>query len=99
VSGDAVSSVPLGVTAALTFSDGRVDVEAGCNNGGGTVDITATTLGFGPIVLTKMACGPDAMAVEGAVGAALLGTVAYTIEADTLTLDAGGVGLVLRATP
>ena len=35
ISGDAVSSVPAGVIAALTFSDGRVDVEAGCNTGGG----------------------------------------------------------------
>jgi heat shock protein HslJ len=99
VSGDAVSSVPLGVTAALTFSDGRVDVEAGCNNGGGTVDITATTLGFGPIALTERACGGPAMAVEQAVGAVLSSSVNYSIEAGTLTLDAGNAGLVLRATP
>jgi heat shock protein HslJ len=99
VSGDAVSSVPLGVTAALTFSDGRVDVEAGCNNGGGTVDITATTLGFGPIALTKMACGGPAMAVEQAILAVLNGTAVYEIEADVLTITAGERGLMLRATP
>ncbi|OGO54295.1 MAG: hypothetical protein A2V84_02345 [Chloroflexi bacterium RBG_16_70_13] len=97
VSGGAVSSVPAGVTAALTFSDGRVDVEAGCNRGGGSVAITATTLGFGPIALTKMACGANAMAVEAAVGAVLSGTVTYSIVAGTLTLDAGGPGLILRA--
>jgi heat shock protein HslJ len=99
VSGEAVSSVPLGVTAALTFSDGRVGVEAGCNNGGGTVDITATTLGFGPIALTKMACGGPAMAVEQAVLAVLNGTAPYEIEADVLTIRAGERGLMLRATP
>ena len=44
VSAGAVSSVPVGVTAALTFSDGRVDVEAGCNEGGGAVQVTDTTL-------------------------------------------------------
>src|SRR3990172_9157063 len=38
ISGDAVSNVPVGVTAALTFSDGLVDVEAGCNRGGGTAE-------------------------------------------------------------
>jgi heat shock protein HslJ len=99
VSGGAVSSLPIGVTAALTFSDGRVDVEAGCNGGGGAVQVTDTTLVFGPIGLTKMACAPDAMAVEGTVTAVLSGAAGYTIEAGTLTLDAGGAGLMLRAAP
>ena len=99
ISGDAVSSVPVGVTAALTFSDGRVDVEAGCNQGGGTADVGDTTITFGPIALTKMACAPDAMTVEGVVAAVLSGEVAYTIEAGSLTLDAGGGGLMLRAEP
>jgi heat shock protein HslJ len=99
ISGSAVSSVPLGVTAALTFSDGRVDVEAGCNSGGGTVEVGETTLAFGGIGLTRMACGPDAMATEQAVMAVLSGTVGYTIEAGTLTLDAGGRGLILSAAP
>ncbi len=99
ISGDSVSSVPLGVTAALTFSDGRVDVEAGCNRGGGSVKVTDTTLAFGPIERTTKACGPDAMAVEEAVMAVLSGQAGYTIEAGSLTLDAGDVGLMLRAEP
>jgi heat shock protein HslJ len=99
ISGDAVSSVPVGVTAALTFSDGRVDVEAGCNEGGGTVRIADGTIDFGPIGLTKKACPPGMMAVEGAVTAVLAGSVGYDIEAGVLTLDAGNVGLMLRATP
>jgi len=98
-SGDAVSSVPAGVTAALAFSAGRVDVEAGCNRGGGAVEIDSTTLAFGAIALTKMACGPAAMAVEQVVSAVLSGTVSYSIEAASLTLDAGGAGLILRAAP
>jgi heat shock protein HslJ len=99
VSGDAVSSVPAGVVATLVFSDGAVAVEAGCNSGGGTADIGETTVTFGPIALTEMACGADAMAVEQAVTAALAGTATYEIEADVLTLNAGGVGLLLRAEP
>lgn len=99
VSGDAVSSVPVGVTAALTFSDGRVDVEAGCNRGGATAEVGDTTITFGPVALTKMACAPDAMAVEQVVAAVLSGEVAYAIEAGTLTLVAGGAGLMLRAEP
>jgi heat shock protein HslJ len=99
VAGDAVSSVPAGVIAALTFADGRVEVEAGCNTGGGAIRVTETTIDFGPIGLTKMACEPGRMAVEQAVTTVLSGTVRYTIEAAILTLDAGGVGLMLRAAP
>jgi heat shock protein HslJ len=99
VSGGSVASVPAGVVAALTFGDGRVDVEAGCNTGGGGIRVTGTTIEVGPVALTKMACEPARMAVEQAIVTVLSGTVGYTIEAGTLTLDAGGVGLTLRATP
>jgi heat shock protein HslJ len=99
VSGDAVSSVPAGVVATLAFSDGEVAVEAGCNSGGGTAEIGETTITFGPIALTEMACGPDAMAVEQAVTAVLSGTADYAIEADSLSLSGAGVGLLLRAAP
>ena len=99
VSADAVSSVPVGVVAALTFEAGRVDVEAGCNQGGGSATVTDTTVTFGPIALTKMACEGGAMEVERAVSAVLSGEVLYTIEAGTLTLDGGAAGLTLRAAP
>ncbi len=99
VSVDAVSSVPAGVIAALIFDADRVEVEAGCNTGAGPVAIDDGTLTFGPIALTEMACAGDAWVVEQAVTAVLRGQVAYAIEADALTLDAGGVGLVLRAAP
>jgi heat shock protein HslJ len=97
VSGDAVSSVPVGVTASITIADGRVDVEAGCNMGGGAVEVTPDTLTFGPIATTKMACEAGPSAVESAVLAVLTGAVAYDIDADVLTLDAGGSGLIFRA--
>jgi heat shock protein HslJ len=99
VSGDAVSSVPAGVTAAIQISGGRVDVEAGCNRGGGSVEVTPDALGFGPLVLTKMACDAGPSAVEAAVVAVLTGAVGYTIDADTLTLDADEAGLIFRAAP
>ena len=99
VSGDAVSSVPIGVTASITIAGGRVDVEAGCNMGGGAVDVTANTLNFGPIATTKMACEAGPASVETTVLEVLSGTVDYTIDADVLTLDAGGAGLIFRAAP
>ncbi len=99
VNGEAVSSVPQGITASLTFTDGAVAVETGCNTGGGAVSVADGILAFGPISLTEMACGPGATALEQAMVAALTGKVAYAVEADTLTLDAGGAGLVLKASP
>lgn len=97
VSGDAVSSVPQGVTAAVTITNRQFHVETGCNTGGGSVQMTDTHLTVGPLALTKKACAVDAMALERAVTSVLSGEVAYTIEADVLTLTAGRAGLTLRA--
>jgi heat shock protein HslJ len=99
IAGEAVSSVPAGVTAALTFSEATVDVEAGCNRGTGDVGIGATSVTFGQVMLTAMACAEPAMSVERAVTAVLSGEVAYRIVADTLTLTSGASGLVLKAMP
>lgn len=99
VSGGAVSSVPAGVTASIQIVDGRVNLDTGCNTGGGTVAVTPGTLTFGPISLTKKACAPSAAGIETAVRAVLTGSVGYTINADVVTLDAGANGLILRATP
>lgn len=99
VSGDAVSSVPVGTTASIRIAGERVEVKPGCNTGGGTVEVTADTLTFGPIALTKMACEPGPMSVETAVVAVLSGAVTYTIDADVLTLHAGNAGLIFRAAP
>jgi heat shock protein HslJ len=97
VSGDAVSSLPAGLQAALVFSDGQVAVEAGCNSGGGAAQVADGTIQFGEIILTRLPCPHQAAAVEAAILAALAPRAGYTIEADVLTLDAGGVGLILRA--
>ena len=99
VTGEAVSSIPTGVTASLRIVDGQAEVRFGCNTGGGPVEVTPDTLTFGPMISTKMACEPDAMAMEAAVSTILAGTITYTIQVDTLTLDAGANGLILRAAP
>lgn len=97
--GDTVSSVPVGVTASMRIVDGQLELEAGCNIGGGSVVVTADTLAFGPLMLTKRACQAGPASVEQAVTSTLEGTVGYTINADLLTIDAGGPGLVFRAAP
>jgi heat shock protein HslJ len=97
--GDTASSVPAGVTASMRIVNGQLELNAGCNIGGGPVTVTADTLAFGPLMLTKRACQAGPASVEQAVTTTLNGTVTYTIAADLLTIDAGGPGLVLRAAP
>lgn len=101
VANEAVSSVPAGATASLTITDGAATVETGCNRGNGSVEVGETTLTFGPLATTKMACPPDLTELERAVLAVLDGDVTYTIESDRLSLrrssDDGEIGLELRA--
>jgi len=109
VSNDAVSSVPIDpstgepVVASMTIDDGRVALEAGCNTGGGPVEVGDSVLTFDAIALTRKMCPPPLMDVEDAVTAALQGEVAYEVEADRLSLrraldDGTEVGLELTAT-
>ncbi|HLA16924.1 MAG TPA: META domain-containing protein [Candidatus Limnocylindrales bacterium] len=100
VAGDAVSSVPQGVVANVTFThDGRFTVATGCNTGGGDVVVGGDTLQFGDVALTEMACQGDAAAMEAAVLAVLSADpVGYSIDADLLDLRGGASGLQLRGT-
>jgi heat shock protein HslJ len=93
----AVSSMPVGVTAKVRFAAGRVEVDAGCNKGKGKAEIGDTAITFGTIGITKMACKDSAMAVEAHVLRVLRGDVAYTIDGDSLTLLGVGGGLMLKA--
>jgi heat shock protein HslJ len=110
---DAVSTLPEGVVASITFEstdDGDVAlIEAGCNRGSANVEITDDVITFGPVGLTKMMCDDDAMGVESFMLQLLDGDVGYTISAGTLVLDSadtdtdnadgemGGTGLILQA--
>jgi heat shock protein HslJ len=97
VTGDAVSSIPDGVVATLTFSgDGRVAVASGCNQGGGSYAVEGGRIRFAEIVLTKMACDGARGQMEAAVLAVLQAdNLTYAIDAGSLTLQAGAQGLVL----
>ena len=94
---DAISTVPAGVEASLVFADGQVEVAAGCNTGSGPADITDTTITFGAIATTRMACGEEAMNVESLILTFLQGEVGYTISADMLTMTNDDGGILLRA--
>ena len=96
-----ISTVPIGAEASITITDGTAAVEAGCNTGSAPVTITDTTITFGPLALTRMACGEPQTTLETAVVAVLDGEVTYTIDGDALQLrkaaDSGEIGLNLTA--
>lgn len=99
-SGDSVSSVPAGIhVPTLTIeTDGTVHLHTGCNAGGTTATVSDSTITFGPVVTTKMACADEAgRETEAAVLAVLDGSVDWSITEHTLTLTKGDRGLVYRA--
>lgn len=99
VDGEVVSTVPGQVVATLRVTGGRLDVAVeGCNSGSGDVVVGAGELRIGTRMTTLIGCPPDPAAVEDALAAVLRGTVAYRVEAATLTLTSrDGKGLVFRA--
>lgn len=98
VSGSTAASVPAGVSArVLIDAGGRMSVSAGCNQGSASVTVAADTLTIDALAMTRIACPPPADEVERAVLAVLQGRVAYTVEADALTLSRGEDRLTFRA--
>lgn len=101
VANEAVSSVPADSMASLTITDGTAAVNSGCNTGSGTVEVTDTTMTFGPIAITRMACPDDIMALETSVLSVLDGEVTYEISGDTMSIRKGdgatATGLELTA--
>jgi len=98
ISGEAVSSVPDGVLATLRFTaDGTVEVQTGCNRGGGPVSIEGDTLRFGDIGTTLIGCGGAQAQMEAAMLALLnADAIGFRIDASTLELLAGGTGFQLQ---
>ena len=102
-SGSTVSAVDPSVIAWLRFADGQVLVNASCNSGSGSAQITDTTITFGPIAMTIRACIGPTQDVEQAMGAVLQGTTTYTVKDDpsdallTIMAADGKTGLQLTA--
>jgi heat shock protein HslJ len=97
IEGDAVSSVPEEVRATLVFTEsGLVMVTTGCNSGQGGVEIRPTTILFGDIALTRMACEGAAGEMEQAMLTVLSADVVrYEVDASILDLSIAGFGLQL----
>lgn len=101
ISPDAVStSTALEQSAPqLSIADnGAVTGNAGCNRVNGTADVYESTIVFGPLATTRMACPDEVAEVERAVLHVLDGEVQAVVDSDTLRLTKpDGYGLELTA--
>jgi heat shock protein HslJ len=82
-------SVPAGdAKETLVFgADGTVHGNAGCNTFNGTPTIDGSTIRFGPLATTRMACPEPAMSVESAYLAGLAGATTWRIDRYQLLLE------------
>lgn len=87
-----------GSGATLVFTDGAAGGFAGCNSFRAEVTADATTLTFGPIASTMMACDEPIMAFEASYLEALSSVASWVSDGATLTLsDAAGSAVVAFA--
>jgi len=84
-----LSGVTLGTgVPTIDFgTDGTVSGSAGCNTFNGTYTVEGSSISFGPLASTKMACPEADMAVETAFLAGLAGATSWSIQAEMLKLE------------
>lgn len=93
----AVSSIPAGVVAHLTFEGGQAHVYDGCNEGSGPGRIDGDLIEFGDRVQTLRACLDDRQTVADAFAEVLTGETTYTIEEKSLRITRGDATLGFRS--
>ena len=89
----AVTSIPTGVTASVTFNgDGTVTGFAGCNNFNGGYSTSANnSIAIGPLMSTMKACGEPADTAERQILTALQAATRWDVTSGELDLrDSGG---------
>lgn len=90
--------VPKGTTASLALSDKGVEVDTGCNSGGGEVVVGDDTIRFKRMMTTLRGCvDPGPKKTEEAFTDVVHGKVHYVIDGDRLTLDRHGRTLEFTA--
>jgi len=88
----AVTSVPAGVTGAMSFfANGTIEGFGGCNSFSGSYTVKGDTLTIGQLMGTMMACPEPAGTFEAQFMTALQNSTKWSVSAGTLDLrDDGG---------
>lgn len=90
VDGTAVDTAATNRAPTLTLdADGGASGNAGCNQFGGEYEIAGSTLRFGALGMTRIAC-PGRMEIENAYAAALVMTREWRLRDGMLELLADG---------
>ena len=73
----------------MSFADGRVTLDAGCNVISGPAVIESNSLTVGPLISTRMACAdPQVTAAETLITTVFDGTLPMTLTGNQMTLEA-----------
>jgi heat shock protein HslJ len=98
IDGGTASSVSEDEVVRLVFgADGKVAGKTGCNQGSAPYMVDGSTITFGAFMLTKMACDAGPAGVESHVLSVLDGDTEFSIEAGSLTIMNGDIGLGFSA--
>jgi len=96
--GNVYIALPEGTQSTVGFDDGAMEVDFGCNGGGGEVTVTSSTIQIESMGATEIRCGPAEMSLEESVARALsVEKLSYVVEGDRLTLRGENGRLVYRA--
>ena len=83
----AVSSVPAGVSATITFlPGGTVEGSGGCNNFSGGYSVSGQKIAIGPLMTQLKACGEPADSFERQLLTALQTATKWSVTGETLDL-------------
>jgi heat shock protein HslJ len=86
-----------GTEVLITFEDGQVGVQAGCNGMGGGYQQNDDVLEVEPMMSTMMACDQPLMDRDAALAALLTSGATVSGDADTLVITGGGTSVELAA--
>ncbi|MFD4457997.1 META domain-containing protein [Nocardia sp. NPDC058480] len=87
--------IPGGGPMTLTFSDGRISANSGCNAAGGTVDLSNHVLHTSPLASTLMACPGEREGVDAWQNNFLESDPTWRLDGDRLTLTGQSVTIHL----
>ena len=95
----AVSSVPTGISAAMSFlTDGTMEGFGGCNDFSGPYTVDGDSITIGPLMSTMKACSDEINAFEAQLLTALGNSTVWSVSAGTLELRDGEGALQVDAT-
>lgn len=95
------TAVPVATPAQFRLDGGGLTFSDGCNSGGGQATVTGSTITFGKLIHTTMACAstlPGQSQQEQLIDSVISGSVHWAVRAGVLTLSKPGVG-TLSYTP